>query len=110
MCDRLGERHMPERQAARLLPQRDRLVGQFRLGVVVRQQFGLGRLNVRETLLDHSGDLAVQFLPAPSEQRIVGGILHQCVLEGVKRIGRRALLERQPRGGELRQRPVQLGS
>jgi hypothetical protein len=84
---------MPERQAARLLPQRDRLVGLFRLGVVVRQQLGLGSRGVRQTLLDDPGDLAVQFLPAAPEQRVVGGLLHQGMLDGVHRIGRRALLK-----------------
>ena len=91
--NRFGERHVPERQTARLLPKRDRLLGLFRLGVVVRQQLGLGCLDVRETLLDYLGDPAVQFLPAPPEQRVVGGVLHQRVLKGVDRIGRRALLK-----------------
>ena len=100
---------MPERPAARLLPQRDRLLGPFRLGVVVRQQLGLGRRGVRQTLLDDPGDLAVQLLPAAPEQRVIGGLLHQGVLEGVHRLGRRALLECQPGFDQLGQRVVQLG-
>ena len=36
MRDRLGERHALERHAARLLPERDRPFGLFRLGIVVR--------------------------------------------------------------------------
>jgi hypothetical protein len=76
---------------------------------VVRQKLGLGRRDVRETLLDGPGDLGVQLLPSRSEQRIVGGVPHQRVLEGVYRIGRRALLERQPRVGELRERLVKIG-
>ena len=106
--DGLGEGHALERRGARLLPERDCFWQQVRLGVVVRQQVGLGRFSVRQTFLDDPGDLAVQLLPAPSKQRVVGGVLHQRVLEGVKRIGRRALLERQPRLGQLGQRLVQL--
>src|SRR5215472_6142200 len=52
-------------------------------------------------LLDDRGDLAVQLLPARSEERFVGGVLHQGVLENVDRIGWRALLERQPGCDEL---------
>jgi hypothetical protein len=41
--NRFGEGHMPKRRAARLPPQRDLLLGSFRLGVVVRQEFDLRR-------------------------------------------------------------------
>jgi Enolase C-terminal domain-like len=99
--DRLGGGHMPERQAARLLPQRDRLLGLFRLGVMLRQQLGLGCRDVRQTLLDDPGDLAVQLLPATPQQRVAGGLLHKGVLEDVHGIGRRAPPKCQPRFDEL---------
>jgi hypothetical protein len=59
---------------------------------VVRQKLWLRRPDLWPTLLDDLGDPAMQFLPPASEQRVVGGVLHQGVLEGVDRIGRRALL------------------
>ena len=90
-----GEGQALERQYARLVPKRDRLCGLLGLGIMVRQQLGLAIPYIWETLLDHPSDLAVQLLPPPPEQRIVGGILHQGVLEGVNGIGRGALLESQ---------------
>jgi hypothetical protein len=65
MRDRLGKRQLLERQAARLLPKRNRLLGLLRLAVVMRQQFGLGVRDIGGPLPDYPGDLAVQFLPPP---------------------------------------------
>ena len=55
----------------------------------------LGRLDVREALLDRSGNFGVQLSASAFEQSIVGGVLHQRVLEGVDGIRRRAATEGQ---------------
>ena len=102
------KRHALQRQLASLLPERNGGFGEARRGEVMGQHLGLGVLDVREALLDHPRDLAVQLLSSALEQRVVGRVLHQRVLEGVGGIGRRAAAERQPRLGQLRECVVEL--
>ena len=93
-----------------LLPERNGRFSQARSSEVMRQHLGLGVLDVREALLDHPRDLAVQLLSSALEQRVVGRVLHQGVLEGVGRLRRRAAAKRQPRLGEPLERVVELRS
>ena len=51
----------------------------------------------------------MHLLPTTLGQRVVGGVLHQGVLKGVHRVRPRALLERQPRFDEVRERLIQFG-
>ena len=70
---------------------------------MVGDEFGLGRGDRRELFAQDIGDLPVQDLPAAPEQRFVGGVLDQRMLEGVARIGRHARPEQQLRLFEMRQ-------
>ena len=60
MGDGLGQGHALQRQLAGGLPERNGGFGKARGGEVMRQHLGLGRLDVREALLDRAGDLGVQ--------------------------------------------------
>ena len=42
------------------------------------------------------GDQGVELLPGAAQQRAIGGVLHQRVLEQIGRMGRRALAGQQP--------------
>ena len=66
MGDGLGQRHALQRQLAGGLPQRNGSFGKARCREVMRQHLGFGGLDVREALLDHTRDLAVQLLSAGS--------------------------------------------
>ena len=68
-------------------------VDQPRLLVVPRDHLGLGRDALGEALLQHLGDARVELLARALEQRLVRRLLHQRVLEGVRRLGRLAALE-----------------
>ena len=68
---------------ARLVPEADGWRAQARLGVVMRQQFGLGRGGVWKLRLQHLGNLPVVLLPRALEQRLVCRVLDQGVLEDV---------------------------
>ena len=70
---------------------------------MVGDEFRLGRRDRRELAAQGIGDLPVQDLPPALEQRFVGGVLDQRVLEGVARVGRRAGAEQQLRLFELHQ-------
>lgn len=50
---------------------------------MVREEFGLGFDDLRELGLQHLGDAGVQLLAAGFEQRAVGGVLNEGVLEAV---------------------------
>ena len=109
MRDGLGQGHAFQRQLARALPQRYRGFDLPCRRQVVRQQFRFGIFGRGKVFFEHSRDLGVQ-RPAPSlEQRVVGGILHQGVLEGVDGIGQVAAPERESRFGQLVERAVELG-
>ena len=109
MGDGLRQSHALQRQLASGLPERNGGFGKARGGEVMRQHLGFGGLDVREALLDHAGDLAVQLLSAALEQQVVSRVLHQRVLEGVDGIGRRATTEGQSRLAQSRQGVVELG-
>jgi hypothetical protein len=52
------------------------------------EKFGLGRDRVGEIGFEHGGDASVDLLTPAAQQRAVGGILYQRVLEGVLGIRR----------------------
>jgi hypothetical protein len=104
----LGKGHALQRQLARGLPKPNGGFGKARSGEMMGQDLRLGGPDVREALLDHAGDLAVQRLPAALQQRVIGGVLHQRVLEGVDSIRRRASTEGQSRCAQLHQGVVEL--
>ena len=74
----------------------------------MRQRLGFRGLDVREALLDHARDPAVQLLSAALEQRVTSRVLHQCVLEGVDRVRRCATTEGQSQLGQLNQGVIEL--
>jgi hypothetical protein len=98
-----------QRQLARRLPKRNGGFGKACFGEVMRQHLGFGGLDVREALLDHAGDLAVQLSAPALEQRVVSRVLHQRVLKGVEGIRRRAATEGQSRLAQPCQRVIELG-
>jgi len=88
---------------AGLAPPFDRRLGEPGLGQMVGDEFRLGRGSRGELAAQGIGDLPVQHLPPALEQGFVGGVLDQCMLEGIARIGRRPRSEQQLRLFELRQ-------
>ena len=54
----------------------------------MRQHFGLRLGGLREALGQHLGNALVVLLPGAPQQRLVGRVLNQGVLEGVGRLGR----------------------
>jgi len=69
-------------------------------GQMVGQQLGLALGQVDEILLQHRRDPGMQFLPPRAQQRAIGGILHEGVLEQVGGVGRHTAAEQQPGFGE----------
>jgi hypothetical protein len=81
--DRLDERHALQCQAARLLPQRDCLLGLLRLRVVVRRQLGLGLDDVRELAFESFGNTSMKRASRLPQQCPISRILHEGVLEQI---------------------------
>src|SRR5262249_45498572 len=79
-----------ESPLAGLLPIRNGLRGAPCLGVVMRQQFRLLLTRLGKPLRQHLRNLLVVLASGPPEQRRIGGILHQGVLEAVARLRRGA--------------------
>ena len=71
------------------------------LGEVVRYDLRRGVRLGGEPLLQGTGDGGVELLAPSLEHRLVGGILHQRVLEGVDGLRRRAPTEDELGGDEL---------
>ena len=108
MGNGLGQRHTLRRQLPGGLPERNGGIGKACSRQVMGQHLGFGSLDVRETGLDHAGDLGMQLLSTNLEQRVVSRVLHQRVLEGVDSIRRRASTEGQSRCTQLHQGVVEL--
>jgi hypothetical protein len=60
---------------------------------MVRDHFGLSPDQLAEPVFQRMRGSGVQHLPSAAEQRLIGGILQQCVLEYVGGVGRRPALE-----------------
>jgi hypothetical protein len=99
----LLERRAAQGLVASLAPPFDRRLVETGLGQMMGDQFRLGRRDRRELAAQGIGDLPVQDLPPAPEQGFIGGVLDQCMLEGVMRVGRCARAEQQFRLFELHQ-------
>ena len=75
---------------------------------MVREKLGLCLRVLGKLLLQRLRDAGVELLAAGLEQRAVGGVLDQRVLEAVGRIGRGAAAEDQLGGDQLVERGLQL--
>ena len=74
------------RPLPRPLPVADRLLREPRLRVVVRQQLGLRLDDLGKLRLQHLGNALVVLLPRALEQRLIGRLLDQRMLEDVRRL------------------------
>ena len=104
---RLLVREPPDRAHAGQVPvvQRRRVLAGR--GEVLREQFGLGLDRRREVVGQHLCDLRVQRLAPRLQQRVVGGVAQQRVLEGVGRLRRQAAPEREAGFDQLVQRGLE---
>ena len=77
------------------MPVVDGLLGETPLREMVRQELRLGLGRLREVSFKHLRDASMQLLAPGLEQRLVGRVLDEGVLEAVARLGRRAAAEDQ---------------
>ena len=80
-------------QLAGAAPIRDRAFAKAAIREVSGQHFGLGIADLGELSLERFSDMRMQLLTLRLEKRLVRGVLHQRMLEGVGRIGWRAAAE-----------------
>src|SRR5207248_11161428 len=78
------------------------------LAEMARRTLRLAINQQREMSLNRSGDIGVQLLAFAAQQRAVGGVLNQGMLEGIDCLGRRAPAEDQFGVNELVQSPLNL--
>ena len=97
-------------QLAGAAPIGNRPLRQARVGQMPSQHLRPGLGDVREPLFQHLGDPGMQLLAPRLEERLVGRVLDQGVLEAVGRLGRRAAAEDQLGADQLFEGIVQLGS
>ena len=72
-----------------------------------REEFGLTVPQLRRVGFERFGDLRVQLPAGIAQQAAMGGVLHQRVLKGIDRIGRRAALKDQPGGDDASESGLQ---
>ena len=77
------------------------------LRVVMRQQFGLGEDRLGKLGLEHLGHLLMDLLPCARQQRLIGHLLGEGVLEGVDQLGEEARFVEELGGLELREGRMQ---
>ena len=75
---------------------------------MARQQFRLARHDVGEPAFKRIDDPCMDGPTRFSQQRAIGGVLHQRMIEEVCRVGRRALAKQQAGRNQPVQRPVDL--
>jgi hypothetical protein len=68
-----------------------------RLGVVIREHFGLADPDLRKLLLQHLSDPVMVLLSCAPQQGLIGGVAYERVLEGVGRMRRQSALIQQLR-------------
>jgi hypothetical protein len=90
---RLRHRRARDRVMARFELVADRLIGHACFGAMLCHKFGVSRYYLWKPALQRGGNTAMQLLPTATQQGAVRSILHQCVLESVLGIGRRAAPE-----------------
>ena len=71
------------------LPVGNGLRDETRLGVVMRQQLGLGLDGLGKLRFQHLGNALVILLPGALEQRLIGRVLDQGMLEDIGACGGR---------------------
>ena len=92
VTDRFHMGRAPSGALAGPLPVAHGLLRQARLGVVVRQQLGLRLGEVGKALGHHLRRALVVLLPGAPQQRLIGRILHQGMLERIGGLRRHAPL------------------
>ena len=75
---------------------------------MMRKKFGPSLDEIDEVPLQHRRDPGVQFLPSGAQQRAVGGVLHQRMLEEVRGMRSDAAAKQQSSIVELTQGELQL--
>jgi hypothetical protein len=70
------------------LPVIYRLLPEACLGIVVRQQLGLGLGRPGKLRLEHLCDALMVLLPRPFQQGLIGRFLNQGMLEEIRRVRR----------------------
>ncbi len=104
-----GHGRASRRQPTGLLPVGDRLFKRARFGEMVREQVRFTFRDFRKAGFEHLADAGVEFLAPPVQQRAVGRVSDERVLEAVGRIRRSATFDHQPALTELRQTFDQVG-
>ena len=88
-CFRIGRARIAA--LARPLPVPHRLLGTTRLGVVLRQDFGLPLRGLGPLGLEDLGNALVDLLPRALQERLIRRLLGEHMLKGVVRAGSRRL-------------------
>ena len=95
LLDALHQRRTGERPLSCFAPQPRGFLDQTRLGAMTRQQLRLALGNVSELAFEGLGNAGVKRTPRLAQQRAIGRVLHQRMLEQIGRVRRRALAEQQ---------------
>ena len=74
---------------------------------MMRQQFGSGRNGVGKLLGQHLGDLLMVVLPGALQQRLIGHLLGEGVLEGVDVLGEELQLVEELGGLQVGEAPAE---
>ena len=88
----------------RLSPKARSLLNKCRLRAVTREQLRLVLGDLRELALKGLDNAGVKRSSRFAQQRAIGRVLHQCVLEQIGRVRRHALLEQQTSSDETVER------
>ena len=97
-----------QRPLSRFAPQARSLLDQAGLGAVTRQQLRLVLGDFRELAFEGFGDAGVKRASRLAQQRAIGRVLHQGMLEQIGRVRRHALPEQQTSRNETVERRLQL--
>ena len=92
MANRLDVRRAFDGYLSRSLPIGDGLYTQARLGVVLRQQLRLRLADLGKARLHHLGNMLMVPLAGTAQQRLIGRVLDQRVLEEIRRLRWQPLL------------------
>ena len=84
-----------QRPLSRLAPQARSLLDQAGLGAVMRQELRLALGDLGELAFEGFGDTGVKRASRLAQQRAIGRVLHQRMLEQIARMRRHALPEQQ---------------
>jgi hypothetical protein len=105
---RLGQRPPGNRLTAGLEQIADRLLDEAGLGGVPRHVDQLGGGDFRKPAFQRGDDSRMELLAGAAQERAVGGVLHQRMLEGVLGVGRAAAPKDQLVADQQRQGVVEL--